>query len=179
MQHVVPALKFPDVAVSILIQPEGRMQPLRRSDLPTSSTCFNPHPTRRPDATVGCRRCVPRCPCFNPHPTRRPDATGRMPSPSSIRIRLFQSSSNPKAGCNSCVGIFYLLIANLHSDAAAEGMMDNFNACFQHILSTNANLQLTGAITTGSRYASSGPVKSTTLPWPNSSTCFSRLSGNL
>ena len=57
--------------------------------------------------------------------------------------------------------------------------MDNFNACFQHILSMNANLQLTGTIATGSRYASSGPVKSTTLPWPNSSTYFSRLSGNL
>ena len=101
--------------VSILIQPEGRMQP--------SSPC---------------------CAAW-------------------LR-RMFQSSSNPRAGCNSYVGFFYLFIANLHSDAAAEDMMGNFNACFQHILSMNANLQLTGTIATSSRYASSGPVKSTTLP---------------
>ena len=48
---------------------------------PTASTCgstpcFNPHPTRRPDATCSGRyRCRRPYRSFNPHPARRPDAT--------------------------------------------------------------------------------------------------------
>ena len=61
--------------VSILIQPEGRMQRGCCRCSRNSSPCFNPHPARRPDATC----CPPRCPRrgtgFNPHPARRPDAT--------------------------------------------------------------------------------------------------------
>ena len=41
------------------------------------SSCFNPHPARRPDATGGGlgEPTRPAHPCFNPHPARRPDAT--------------------------------------------------------------------------------------------------------
>ena len=88
--------------------------------------CFNPHPTRRPDATVMTSvlgRWVAMTRCFNPHPTRRPDATLLFildegdAVPVSILIRpegrmrryeiveaswetWFQSSSDPKAGCD-------------------------------------------------------------------------------
>ena len=60
--------------VSILIRPEGRMQP----SFPTRISML-----------------VPR---FNPHPARRPDATGVI----SLRNGelMFQSSSGQKAGCN-------------------------------------------------------------------------------
>ena len=40
------------VCVSILIQPEGRMQRTWCSWRPLWSSCFNPHPARRPDATT-------------------------------------------------------------------------------------------------------------------------------
>src|SRR5262245_10262958 len=36
--------------------------------------------------------------CFNPHPTRRLDATLQYSDPS-LSIVTFQSSSNPKVGC--------------------------------------------------------------------------------
>ena len=36
--------------------------------------------------------------CFNPHPTRRPDATAAPLF--EVSARLFQSSSDPKAGCD-------------------------------------------------------------------------------
>ena len=61
--------------VSILIRPEGRMQPVTTPESGRGCECFNPHPARRPDAT---RLKAPRCSrreCFNPHPARRPDAT--------------------------------------------------------------------------------------------------------
>ena len=148
-----PPEAAPDVArtesVSILTRPEGRM---RREEVramlaqlrwfqsspdpkagcdPASAprgccrrACFNPHPTRRPDATTG--RSAGACAsyvsiltrpegrmrhnsaraqdtdhhCFNPHPTRRPDATRRRASHRRSRSR-FQSSPDPKAGCDS------------------------------------------------------------------------------
>ena len=89
--------------VSILIQPEGRMQP--GIAFPSS-----------------CRMTLRDLPirCFNPHPARRPDATSKSVNGSSIGIReinpavrlqsitsptfsysWFQSSSSQKAGCNS------------------------------------------------------------------------------
>ena len=36
---------------------------------------FNPHPARRPDATIPTAYTSPLRYCFNPHPARRPDAT--------------------------------------------------------------------------------------------------------
>ena len=60
-------------AVSILTRPEGRVQPLTPSTA-TLTACFNPHPARRPGATVPFP--VVRSPSgFNPHPARRPGAT--------------------------------------------------------------------------------------------------------
>ena len=88
------------VQVSILIQPEGRMQPRTSPPFPGIPPCFNPHPARGPDATgvaelhhvkvqgvsiliqpegrmqhivVGMPFALSKC--FNPHPARGPDAT--------------------------------------------------------------------------------------------------------
>ena len=63
--------------VSILIQPEGRMQPARLRQLFHQLLGFNPHPAFWPDAT-----------CPSPPPV--PSTPG------------FQSSSSQKAGCNGC-----------------------------------------------------------------------------
>ena len=84
--------------------------------------CFNPHPSRRRDATVGnfdgadsgefqssslpkkgCNwfttlRVIFYCRSFNPHPSRRRDATSYRRI--SRQIVMFQSSSLPKKGCN-------------------------------------------------------------------------------
>ena len=132
--------------VSILIRPEGRMpllQRRRRTKIPkfqsssgpkagchlrvrcsiTASPCFNPHPARRPDATMIANALQAGHTCFNPHPARRPDATNSKHRPgfSAIRfnphparrpdatqrngrharLNLFQSSSGPKAGCHA------------------------------------------------------------------------------
>ena len=117
--------------VSILIRPEGRMQPWPRCGLYGRRRCFNPHP-----ALAGCnlgRSGQPRSlggQRFNPHPARRPDATllvprsrrlqglsaamyvsilirpeGRMQRGGSIPAQAaifysFQSSSGQTAGCN-------------------------------------------------------------------------------
>ena len=86
--------------VSILIRPEGRMQPIWLSLWLTHPKEFQR--TIRPEGHV--------YQCFNPHPARRPDATAQdQPFCASILIRLlaaplspllFQSSSGQKAGCN-------------------------------------------------------------------------------
>ena len=85
---------------------------------------FNPHPTRRLDATCRVAALFLHHYRFNPHPTRRLDATlcasrsrdihrvsiliqpeGWMQRPRPRRKRneeiRFQSSSNPKVGCNA------------------------------------------------------------------------------
>ena len=97
-----------DVDVSILIRPEGRMQPpaCRPTGIRRSDQRFNPHPARRPDATAGAadKRHTLRLSYsgFNPHPARRPDATPDVaPTTSRTGTSLtFQSSSGQKAGCN-------------------------------------------------------------------------------
>ena len=85
---------------------------------------FNPHPARRPDATLPAPVPAFTSLGFNPHPARRPDATSDSPRyrqghDVSILIRpecgcnkhgdiilsawplWFQSSSGQKAGCNT------------------------------------------------------------------------------
>ena len=64
------------IGVSILTRPEGRMRPTHGRTGECTTGCFNPHPTRRPDATRT-QYTAPDRPLegFNPHPTRRPDAT--------------------------------------------------------------------------------------------------------
>ena len=115
-----------ELSVSILIRPEGRMQPSGLTARLTSCpSCFNPHPARRPDATGSTQRrqtSTSRA-SFNPHPARRPDATprhgddlhrgavsilirpeGRMQQAGETRHLMttkFQSSSGQKAGCNT------------------------------------------------------------------------------
>ena len=64
--------------VSILTRPEGRV--LRGTGVLCRARrfCFNPHPARRPGATLSpWRKSRPRN-CFNPHPARRPGATGGL-----------------------------------------------------------------------------------------------------
>ena len=92
---------LPQLRVSILIRPEGRMQPVE--DRPTGAILhrFNPHPARRPDAThASSAPWRPSCARFNPHPARRLDATGaRCAEQRPVHVQ-FQSSSGQKAGCN-------------------------------------------------------------------------------
>ena len=62
---------------------------------------FNPHPARRPGATLaGCRAGSPCPSCFNPHPARRPGATSHSGTTDPL-ASVFQSSPGPKAGCNA------------------------------------------------------------------------------
>ena len=165
--------------VSILIQPEGRMQQHNRpSEGSARRAGFNPHPARRPDATANGHMGMnvfsvfqssssPKAGCnggrlataskgisFNPHPARRPDATPGY---------VFSTQSSRTSPVASEIG----------------QLACNCSACFPHVLSMNANLLLTGAIAIGSRHASSGSVKSITLPCPYSSTRWSLSPGIL
>ena len=86
-------------SVSILIRPEGRMQrPASICRLTVVST-----PARTPATNTADCDLLLVCPCFNPHPARRPDATPSTASacarPTHVRGQ-FQSSSGQKAGCN-------------------------------------------------------------------------------
>ena len=84
--------------VSILIRPEGRMQlPYANAEclaryVELRNGCFNPHPARRPDASL-------RGPCFNPSSGRRCNAR-----PAATIQPMFQSSSGLLAGCNTTTG---------------------------------------------------------------------------
>ena len=63
---------------------------------------FNPHPVRRPGATLRSAAGGSLTSCFNPHPVRRPGATCERKSPRiSVRVVVFQSSPGPETGCNS------------------------------------------------------------------------------
>src|SRR5947209_3526250 len=65
-------------AISILTQPEGWMPHFSHSFQQSTITYFNPHPTRRVDATTLPSRYYSSPEHFNPHPTRRLDATSCM-----------------------------------------------------------------------------------------------------
>ena len=69
------AIPFLGIPVSILTRPEGRVLHNLRTPLLLFDLCFNPHPTRRPGATVSSRYQWLESKGFNPHPTRRPGAT--------------------------------------------------------------------------------------------------------
>ena len=86
--------------VSILIRPSGRMQPRGVSAWqPPLSLCFNPHPARRPDATVhpGGVRCQ-RFVSILIRPSGRMQPLPSWATP--CVIWMFQSSSGLLAGCN-------------------------------------------------------------------------------
>ena len=84
--------------VSILIQPEGRMQ--RAGHCPAGGpSSFNPHPARRPDATsksVSFSRITPR---FQSSSSQKVGCNCPPPFLAPF-MKLFQSSSSQKAGCN-------------------------------------------------------------------------------
>ena len=90
------------------------MQPIVQPLLDRNHGCFNPHPARRPDATLRRRSCHKEWSGFNPHPARRPDATrytGDM-----LRVILeFQSSPGQKAGCNGVLALFVMLTSSFQS----------------------------------------------------------------
>ena len=118
LQGVVALL--PVLAVSILTRPEGRVQPLTPSTA-TLTACFNPHPARRPGATVLLGESVQLIDLFQPgllagcntrHQPRLVSASrvsiltrpeGRVQHASAHANAgqlLFQSSPGQKAGCN-------------------------------------------------------------------------------
>ena len=123
VQHAKRAGRLLNGYVSILTRPEGRVQPMRTStasisawrfqsspgqkagcNLATKSRLtlvsgFNPHPARRPGATVLRVGSLPTgTTCFNPHPARRPGATDDVVV--DHPAFQFQSSPGQKAGCN-------------------------------------------------------------------------------
>ena len=98
MQRASPTLYLLSISVSILIPPEEGMQPSAATTIPPPYGSFNPHPSRRRDATYtrwpilisdmfqssslpkkGCNANsdadIPWISRFNPHPSRRRDAT--------------------------------------------------------------------------------------------------------
>ncbi len=86
--------------VSILTRPGGRVQRSVTLGGGDEIACFNPHPTRRPGATLPQGDTLRCGRCFNPHPTRRPGATAVAPQ--GCRVwEGFQSSPDPEAGCNA------------------------------------------------------------------------------
>ena len=83
--------------VSILTRPEGRVRPPWRWWRRTASRCFNPHPTRRPGATLRSIGARPHHTGFNPHPTRRPGAT-RVCSITSLPLSSFNPHPTRRPG---------------------------------------------------------------------------------
>ena len=84
--------------VSILSQPEGRLQPLSPIPAGLTGTSFNPQPAGRPAATRLRGFTGSSSRCFNPQPAGRPAATALEVA--KVNIALFQSSASRKAGCN-------------------------------------------------------------------------------
>ena len=122
------------IYVSILIRPEGRMQPVPDALRLISRVCrFNPHPARRPDATASRGPPPLAAPyCFNPHPARRPDATAisntlraHQPEP------WFQSSSGQKAGCNFGLKVkLHVIVVTVSILIRPEGRMQRHHRGF-------------------------------------------------
>ena len=92
------------VIVSILIRPEGRMQPGVRAVTNPSWVGFNPHPARRPDATTGRLRF-------------------------SALLRSFQSSSGQKAGCNRACETDRSSLYKVSILIRPEGRMQRWRIC--------------------------------------------------
>ncbi len=91
------------LAVSILIRPEGRMQRSRRTEAwRPEQVSILIRPEGRMQRTDSFETFGPAG-SFNPHPARRPDATMVTPTLYDASC-LFQSSSGPKAGCNTMTG---------------------------------------------------------------------------
>ncbi len=61
--------------VSILTRPESRMLRQALTKPSPIGSSFNPHPARKPDATIISTLIVVIRMSFNPHPARKPDAT--------------------------------------------------------------------------------------------------------
>ena len=104
------AAAMPYTPVSILTRPEGRVL-LRRNPSPTAPLAgFNPHPARRPGATV--RPAAVR-PVWDVSILTRPEGRvllGFQFSLGPVRW-LFQSSPGPKAGCYSGISSITAAIA--------------------------------------------------------------------
>ena len=169
---------------------------------PSCGCCFNPHPAREPSATWPTYSSSRFSGCFNPHPAREPSATsaGRgagdaaavsiLTRPVSRVQRTARSmGSSSSTGFNphparepsaTPIPVFSTCSPRTSSIMAkCEHILFNLTAGFKHGRSMDANPQLGSAVAMGSRYAKRGPVKSTTLLWPYSSTRLSRPSGSL
>ena len=91
--------------VSILIQPEDRMQAAVARWRPLCHVCFNPHPARlRPDARTPAIR--PRSPRKNVSILIHPKTGCKGPGTrNALGNEAFQSSSSPKTGCKSAFNL--------------------------------------------------------------------------
>ena len=84
--------------VSILIQPEDRMQATTCRIVPSLYPGFNPHPARRPDASLGLGAFLAKL--FNVSILIQPeDGCKILVSMDGVFTFVFQSSSSPKTGC--------------------------------------------------------------------------------
>ena len=128
MQPLSGALERPPKKVSILTQPEDRVQREGGGRHDRSAAGFNPHPARRPGATGGRLRMMQTGEDVSilTQPEDRVQRLGRLisitvshkfqssPSPKTgcnpgmctfpTKMNLFQSSPSPKTGCNGEMG---------------------------------------------------------------------------
>ncbi len=93
--------------VSILIRPKGRMQLAQRERRRFHRARFNPHPTQRPDATLSDSYHFDLL--FRFQSSSDPKAGCNFPCRRCRATSVqFQSSSDPKAGCNAPTLSFHL-----------------------------------------------------------------------
>ncbi len=164
--------------VSILTHPFGWVLPqVPQRNIFTQQVSILTHPFGwvLPRCSSICCRWTPG---FNPHPPFRVGAT-RKSAPGLPGAEEFQSSPTLSGGCYCHSEIFYLNIANLLFSLSVNDENHAFVASTEYAASINANLLFAASIATGSRHASSGPLKSITLLIPYSSTRCSRPPGIL
>ena len=145
MQHGQQLVIMDDIRdVSILIRPEGRMQPLRSACKRLASFSFQSSSGQKAGCNAGTCDAVLRDPSgfqsssgqkagcnrmnrilatnvsrFNPHPARRPDATGTTALTGTVNYP-FQSSSGQKAGCNPPVCASHNAISDMFQSSSGQ-----------------------------------------------------------
>src|SRR2546421_5858833 len=96
-----------------------------------------------PDPRAGCNVLVVGCQhkhalCFNPHPTREPDATlGQFKT--SLLDEVFQPSPDPRAGCNACSRSFTdlpLVVSTLTRPESRVQLALRFSCMVRLVVST-------------------------------------------
>ena len=94
-----------NTGITFLTRPGGRVQPWSYAANGLNCMCFNPHPTRRPSATLGERGHQPDS--LNVSILTRPEGRVQLFTMSTSAIgSMFQSSPDPKAECNASIPSF-------------------------------------------------------------------------